>query len=143
MIPIPGSGTWGSVVGLLLFLFLELFKFSWWVNLAIIIWLLIIGFHICESAGKSFTKADHSAIVWDEIVGMMLVLVFIPDITSSWFKLLLAFLFFRFFDIFKIPPAKQIDNFWHNGFGVMLDDVVAAIYTIISMIIILHIFKFS
>ena len=42
-----------------------------------------------------------------------------------------AFLLFRLFDILKPPPANIIDREWHNGFGVMADDIVAAFYAVI------------
>ena len=44
-----------------------------------------------------------------------------------------AFLLFRLFDIVKPPPANIIDREWHNGFGVMADDIVAAFYTVVVL----------
>jgi phosphatidylglycerophosphatase A len=51
----------------------------------------------------------------------------------GWLWQLLAFLLFRLFDIVKPPPARFFDRRIHNGFGVMMDDVVAAGYTLLSL----------
>lgn len=127
-------------MGVILYYLLIFANLSFAVNFAIVIWLILIGFYFCESAGKHFGKADHSAIVWDEISAMLLVLICLPPLTQNFIGVILGFLAFRFFDIFKPPPAKQIDKYWHHGFGVMLDDIVAAIYAII-VIWLLYYFK--
>jgi phosphatidylglycerophosphatase A len=63
---------------------------------------------------------------------MMLVLWLVP--LRPWW-ILLAFLLFRLFDIIKLPPARQIDTHWKNGLGVMLDDIAAAVHTLIVLAI--------
>ena len=68
---------------------------------------------------------DPGLIVVDEVAAMFLTLLVTP---LTWWAFLLAFLFFRVADIFKPFPANWCDRQVHGGFGVMLDDLVAAVY---------------
>ena len=92
----------------------------------------VLGVWVCDTTGKRLGITDYGGIVWDEVVAMMLVLWFIP-LTAWW--ILLAFLLFRLFDIVKLPPAGYFDTRWKNGFGVMLDDIAAAVHTLIVLAI--------
>ncbi len=124
-------GTIGTLFGLPLFLLI--LQFSPETKLIIIAALFIIGIYICNIAGKNLGYPDDPSIVWDEIVAMMLVLTFTP---FHWLWWLIAFTLFRLFDIWKPFPIRQFDAKLKNGFGVMFDDLLAAIYTIISLNII-------
>ncbi len=121
-------GTFGTVVGLPLFYCLmaapELVHYT---TIAV---LFFIGIPICAKTGKSLGVADHGSIVWDEIVAMMLVLEFTPHNAKWW---LVAFTLFRIFDIWKPFPIRQCDAKIKGGFGVMLDDLLAAIYAIVAL----------
>ncbi|HQR04514.1 MAG: phosphatidylglycerophosphatase A [Proteobacteria bacterium] len=90
----------------------------------------VFGVAACHRTGRDLGVVDHGAIVWDEIVPFWAVLVFCP--AGLWWQLL-AFLAFRFFDIVKPPPARWFDTQVKNGFGVMMDDVVAAGYTVLAL----------
>ena len=127
-------GTFGTIMGLPLFWLIANYGIA--VKLAIIIVLFIAGIYCCDKTGKALGVADHGAIVWDEIVAMMLVLAFSPP---SWLNWVIAFLLFRLFDIWKPFPIRQFDAKLKNGFGVMFDDLLAAIYAILSLKIILWI----
>jgi phosphatidylglycerophosphatase A len=81
----------------------------------------------CHTTGEAVGEPDHSGIVIDEIVCFAIVLVFVPAAPLWWAS---AFGAFRFFDIVKIWPASWVDNNFKNGFGVMLDDLVAALFSI-------------
>ena len=102
-------------------------------------WVLIIavGFLVgtvfCERTAKDMAQADPGAIVWDEIVAFWAVLVFCP---TQWEWQTLAFCFFRFFDIVKPPPVGWADRRWKNGFGVMVDDAVAAVYSVGGLVLV-------
>jgi phosphatidylglycerophosphatase A len=74
--------------------------------------------------------ADYGGIVWDEIVAMLLVLAFTPPHWAWW---LTAFLLFRLYDIWKPAPIRQIDARLKGGFGVMFDDLLAALYAIATL----------
>jgi len=87
----------------------------------------IIAIHM---TGRALREPDHGSIVWDEIVPFWGVLFMIP---SDWRWQGAAFLLFRLFDIVKPQPARWFDQNMKNGLGVMLDDVIAAGYTLFSM----------
>lgn len=87
----------------------------------------LIGMWACAVSGGNLGVADHGSIVWDEIVAMWLILALIP---TGWLEWLAAFVLFRFFDILKPWPIRQLDARLKNGFGVMLDDVLAAVYAL-------------
>lgn len=89
-----------------------------------------LGVLACHRTGHDLGVADDGSIVWDEIVPFWLVLMLTPP-SLVWQAL--AFLLFRVFDIFKPYPANRIDAGMKNGLGVMLDDVVAAGYTVLSL----------
>ena len=98
-------------------------------------WVIGIGFlaglWICDRAGKDLGVADHKSIVWDEIIAFWWVLLLITP--ASFTIQALAFLLFRIFDILKPAPIKQFDQRYKNGFGVMLDDLLAAFYTLLLL----------
>ena len=123
-------GTFGTMIGLPLFWLISSYSLS--VKLAIIAALFVFGVYCCEQTGKALGVADHGAIVWDEIVAMMLVLVFAP---LTWLGWLVAFCLFRLFDIWKPFPIHYFDVKLKNGFGVMFDDLLAAIYAIICLLL--------
>ncbi len=121
-------GTFGTMVGLPLFWLISIYTMP--AQLIIIGALFLVGIYFCEVTGKALGVSDHGGIVWDEIVAMMLVLAFTPNQWQWW---LAAFLLFRLFDIWKPFPIRQCDAKLKNGFGVMFDDLLAAIYTIITL----------
>jgi phosphatidylglycerophosphatase A len=118
-------GTFGTLIGLPLFWLISSHVLH--IQLLIITMLFLIGIYFCNKTSKDLGVADHGAIVWDEIVAMMLVLTFAQ---LHWFNCLLGFLLFRLFDIWKPFPIRQFDAKLKNGFGVMFDDLLAAIYAI-------------
>ncbi len=75
--------------------------------------------------GQDSTAQDHPAIVWDEIAGMMLTLLFIP---VHGLTLVAGFILFRLFDICKPWPISYLDRRLHGGLGIMLDDIIAALF---------------
>ncbi len=96
--------------------------------------LFFIGIWICNQTEKALGVHDYGGIVWDEIVAMMLVYACIPQGLGTW---VLAFVIFRVFDATKPPPIKWFDERVGGGLGVMLDDVIAALFTIVLMHILL------
>lgn len=72
---------------------------------------------------------DPSWIVIDEVLGVIITAPFIVE--NIWWHYLIIFILFRIFDITKIPPINFFDKKVKNGFGVIMDDIVAGIYTII------------
>lgn len=121
-------GTFGTLIGYPLFWLISVYALS--TQLIIISALFLIGIYFCGVTGKALGVSDHGGIVWDEIVAMMLVLAFTPNQWQWW---IVAFLLFRLFDIWKPFPIRQFDAKLKNGFGVMFDDLLAAIYAIIGL----------
>ncbi len=115
-------GTFGSLTGLLLFIFL---KPSTSEHLIIFFAALLLGLISSHNAEKLLGK-DSSHIVIDEFCGYALSVLFLPNSIGY---LLAAFFLFRFFDILKPPPIRKIERVFPGGLGVMLDDILAAIYT--------------
>ena len=90
----------------------------------------VVGIRACTKTGRDLGVPDHGAMVWDEIVPFWGVLLLCP--ADGWWQSA-AFVLFRFFDIVKPPPARDIDRRMKGGLGVMLDDVVAAAYTLLVL----------
>lgn len=96
-------------------------------------WIIGIGFLlgilVCDRTGRVLGVPDHGSIVWDEIIAMWLVLLFLMPAdfaTQCW-----AVFWFRVFDIVKPAPIAYFDQRFKGGFGVMWDDIVAAFYTLL------------
>ena len=98
--------------------------------------LFLIGIPLCTQAGNALGVSDHGSIVWDEIVAMMLILKFTPSTPLGWG---MAFVLFRLFDIWKPAPIRQCDAKLKGGFGVMFDDLLAAVYAIICLKLIAYV----
>jgi len=88
--------------------------------------------------GKTKTR-DQNQIVIDEVLGMLITSVSLP-VSNQFLWLFLGFIFFRLFDIIKIPPANYFDKM-KNSFGVMMDDVVAGIYALLFLQLIIFFFN--
>lgn len=115
-------GTMGSLVGAVPLWFLQPSVFF---QVLLILGVGALGVWSSHEAGKIFRVADAQYIVIDEIVGLWITMF---AISVTLYNLVLGFLLFRFFDVFKLPPAHYFDRSWKNGWGVMLDDVTAGIY---------------
>jgi phosphatidylglycerophosphatase A len=114
-------GTAGSLLGLALALPLR--SLPALAQIAIIGAAFAVGVWACERAGRALGEPDAGAIVWDEVVGMAAVALLAPP-GIGW--ALAGFAAFRAFDIVKPWPIRVIDRRLQNGFGVMLDDALAA-----------------
>ena len=95
--------------------------------------LFLVGIWACGVTGRDLGVPDHGAMVWDEIVAFLAVLALVPR-ELAWQAG--AFVAFRAFDIAKPPPIRAFERRWHNGFGVMFDDVLAAGYTVLLLAVI-------
>ena len=104
-----------------------------WVFFLVVIVLFLVGFWACEITGRHLGVADHGGMVWDEVVAFLLVLAVVPR-ELAWQAA--AFVLFRFFDIAKPPPIRQLERRYGGGFGVMFDDIVAAAYTLLVLAVV-------
>ena len=116
-------GTFGSIPGLILF-WLTL-DFGLHVQLSIAVAMALIGIWICGESARRIGVHDHGGIVWDEIVGMYVTLFLAP---ISVVGFVLAFVLFRIMDIVKPWPIRELDHSMQGGLGIMLDDLLAALY---------------
>ena len=125
-------GTFGTLVAIpIAALFWAYFSAAAFV--ATIVVFALLGVWAAQVTGRNLGVPDHGAIVWDEVVAFLLVLFFVG---ADGVRIALAFLLFRFFDIVKPPPIRQIDAAFKNGFGVMVDDLAAAGYTLIMLVLV-------
>lgn len=122
-------GTVGSLAAFPFYWLLASFISPFYIPFVLVLFFLL-GIYCCEKAGSYSGIPDHPAIVWDEIVAMLFIFAAIP---SSLLIFGIAFLLFRFFDILKPWPICYVDKKFKNGFGVMFDDVLAAVYSIICL----------
>jgi phosphatidylglycerophosphatase A len=116
-------GTVGTVAAIPFALLLKSLPMVWfWLVLAT---LFLAGIHLCDISSKRLGQHDPGGIVWDEMVAYWLTVAFLP---VSWPWWLAAFILFRFFDILKPWPIRQVEKRFSGGLGIMLDDIVAAAY---------------
>ena len=131
-------GTWGSFAALLiLYPFIKFTVLSFEALLIIFIIFFFIS-NLFINYFSNFTNSNDSKhIVIDELLGIFIILIFYDFIFiyNDFITLILIFFLFRLFDIIKIFPANYIDKNFKNGYGVMMDDIVAGIYTIFTLII--------
>ena len=118
-------GTAGSVAGLGFGLALAATPLGLPGAAAVTAAVCIAGIPICGCAARSLGESDPSAVVWDEIAGMLVALLALP---SGWYWWVLAFALFRAFDVLKPWPIGWVDRHTGGGLGIMLDDLVAGAF---------------
>jgi len=131
-------GTVGTLAALPLWWALAAFIPPWAI-LALVVPLFALGVWACGLTGRHLGIADHGAMCWDEVVAFLLILVFVPA-EPAWQAA--AFFVFRFFDVVKPPPIRQVERRFKGGFGVMIDDILAAGYTLLVLAIAQRILAF-
>lgn len=129
-------GTVGSLLAWLLYPLIKT-PLSDAVFLALLLCLFIAGIVAAGITGRALGVSDHGAIVWDEMVAVWLVLLFAPP---GWIWQGIAVALFRFFDIVKPQPIRWADRRVKGGTGVMLDDLIAAGYTIFVLALLFRFF---
>jgi len=101
--------------------------------------LFLLGCWSSELTAKALNAHDHPGIVIDEIVGYLITMLFVP---VTWYWIILGFILFRLFDIWKPWPVSVADEKVHGGVGIMLDDVLAGLYSLLSLHIVIWSVKF-
>ena len=127
-------GTIGSLASLIIIIFLQsVVSNTIFIVLFICIFILAIIFVTIYS--KTINNHDAREIVVDEFLGIYLILIFSYNFNSfnEFVKIFLIFIFFRLFDIIKLFPANWIDKNMKNSSGIILDDIIAGVYTIIIL----------
>lgn len=128
LIPLA-PGTWGSFLAVIM---------AWWIVsifgqfslLIATVLFFCIGIWVSDLCIKRFSCSDPKQVVIDEIAAQWLVLLIVP---LEFLNYLIGFFLFRLFDIFKPWPIYWVDRNIKGGFGIMADDILAAIYAIIIL----------
>ena len=128
-------GTLGSIAGAFLG-FILLSSFPIQLVIVFFIFLLTLSLYAIKTYQKQVGKSDKSEIIIDEVLGQLLVLMFIE---LEFLQFFCAFVLFRFFDILKVFPSNIIDKKYSDHYGVIFDDVIAAI----QALMVIFIFKFA
>jgi phosphatidylglycerophosphatase A len=115
-------GTWGTLAAFPLYLLMM--DTHWSVYLLLTLMAFILGVWVSDKVTKDLGMHDYKGIVWDEVVGYLLTMFLAPK-GFAW--MVLGFILFRIFDIWKPQPIRYIDQKIHGGLGIMLDDVGAAV----------------
>lgn len=126
-------GTCGTLFGLIVFLLSPRMALGW--GLLVCGLAFLLGCWLCDTTARALGEGDPSAIVWDEIVGIWCVLLMVP---YQWEWQLLAFALFRLFDMVKPFPIGWFDRHLKGGFGIMLDDIVAAAMSGLCLLLAQH-----
>lgn len=97
-----------------------------WGRLGIGLIMFLVGIPLCGRAARLRHRKDPPSVVWDEMAAFPLMYAFV-DITPL--MLVAGFVLFRFFDILKPPPVRQVERLG-GGLGIMIDDTVAALWAL-------------
>ena len=132
-------GTWGSLasLGIIFFLF-NIINIPLSILIILFVSLFFLSNYLINYFSSITNSHDSKHIVIDEFLGIFFIFLFyeIIFIYNDFITCLLIFVCFRIFDVFKIFPANYFDKQLHSGYGVILDDIIAGMYTILTMIII-------
>ncbi|MFO3217516.1 phosphatidylglycerophosphatase A [Legionella pneumophila serogroup 1] len=115
-------GTWGTLAAIPLYLLM--INAYWSIYLLWTALAFALGVWVSDRVTEDLGVHDYKGIVWDEVVGYLLTMFLAPK-GISW--MLIGFILFRIFDIWKPQPIRMIDQRVHGGLGIMLDDVLAAV----------------
>jgi len=127
----PGTfGTLAAVPFYYLFSFLSLD-----IYIAVLLVSSVLGFWICQITSRDMGVHDHGSIVWDEFVGYWITMVMVP-FSVQW--AIVGFVLFRFFDILKPFPISWLDKKVAGGFGIMIDDIVAGLFSAVVLQCLIH-----
>jgi len=127
------SGTFGTLWGLPIFYWLSTQRL--WTQILIILGSIFLAVLLAGNAEKIWGEKDPSKVVIDEIVGYMTAIV---GLSFSWNTALLGFLIFRVMDILKPYPIRKIDQNLPGGWGIVLDDVLAGVYSQVILRILVY-----
>lgn len=119
-------GTFGTIAALPFLYCLGLMKAPFLIYIPFITVFTIISCYIAEYAQKKYKLHDPGWIVMDEVLGMSITWLFLSN--NGLTHLLIAFILFRIFDIYKVWPATYFDKKVHHGLGTILDDIISGVY---------------
>jgi phosphatidylglycerophosphatase A len=133
----PGPGTWGSIATVLCWALIAwLLPVSLRMPVAIVLSLVVIaiGIPAATAVARFSGKKDPQWVVIDETAGQLIALIGVP---LAWKSFLAGLILFRFFDILKPPPVRQLERL-PEGVGIVIDDVAAGLYALLVMHLLLR-----
>lgn len=121
-------GTFGTLVAIPIYWLIQ----DWSLTAYLIFTLMafLFGIWICQKTVDWLKQDDPGGIVWDEVVGYLVTMIAAP---KGWLWITLGFVLFRLFDILKPWPVSLADRKIHGGFGVMFDDVIAGVMSLLAI----------
>ena len=126
-------GTFGTAMAVLLYLPLSQLSLIYYSVVVLVA--ALVGIYICDKTSKDWQVHDHGGIVWDEFVGYWITMIAIP---VTWYWVLLGFVLFRIFDIWKPWPISWLDRKVGGGLGIMIDDVVAGVFAWVILFVVVN-----
>lgn len=115
-------GTFGTLAAIPLYVLMSQLNLALYAGLLLAF--TLFGIWVCGRVADDIGTKDPSAIVWDEFVGFLLTMIVAPP---GWVWILVGFLAFRLFDIWKPWPIRVVDQQVGGGLGIMLDDIIAGV----------------
>ena len=131
-------GTWGTIAAIPIYLLI--WPLHWLFYLLFVLVSFIMGIWLCGKVENEIGIHDYAGIVWDEVVGYLLTMAMVPP-KLGW--IIIGFLLFRLFDIWKPQPIKYVDQHINGGLGIMLDDLLAAVPALLIMHVIIWILPYE
>ena len=131
-------GTFGTIISILILF--PIFKYkilSFEAIISVFFFILFLSLFFIRRFSQFTNSHDSGIIVIDEFIGVYLIFIFYDYIfiNNDLITIILIFILFRFFDITKVFPANIIDKKMNNVLGVLLDDIIAGVYTVSSLYI--------
>lgn len=127
----PAPGTWGTLAGLIIAIILWKLTACKAVFVGLTLISFAAGCYLCQKTSDDLNLHDDGRIVWDEMVAIWLMFCALPE--YNWLYFGLTFTVFRLFDIWKPYPIRYFDQRLESGLGIMVDDILAAIYSLIAL----------
>ena len=121
-------GTFGTLLAVPLYLLLS--QLSLLPYILVVVIAFAIGIYLCGRTATDLGVHDHPGIVWDEFVGVWITMIAAP---AGWLWVVIGFILFRLFGIWKPWPIRFFDKNVESGLGIMIDDVLAGIYALLVL----------
>jgi phosphatidylglycerophosphatase A len=121
-------GTFGTLLAVALYLLLS--QLSLLPYILVVVVAFAVGIYLCGRTATDLGVHDHPGIVWDEFVGFWITMIAAP---AGWLWVVIGFILFRLFDIWKPWPIRFFDKNVESGLGIMIDDVLAGIYALLVL----------
>ena len=128
-----GAGTVAALFCCLLWYALGIGNSAFWLQLMLVVLVFFVGVWVSGAVEKEWGH-DSNRVVVDEVQGMLTALLLVP---ADWRYVLTAFVLFRFFDIAKPMGIRKMETF-PQGWGVMLDDLLAGLFSSVLLQLIIQ-----